>query len=205
MEETLDEQILNDGYNDKSSSFFLRVLHRVVGLAALLFPLLTITILIHVVLRYLCGINFVWLEELHWQLYAYLASFGVVFSFLTNDHVRLDLFRHRFSRKSQSVIEMAGLVFFVFPFSILLAWHGFLAVGQSFSIGEHSVNEQGLPFTFIVKLALPLSFSIILIVAMVRLMELAVANRQALDSSTPTNTLNQLWNCLLYTSPSPRD
>ena len=70
MEETLDEQILNDGYNDKSSSFFLRVLHRVVGLAALLFPLLTITILIHVVLRYLCGINFVWLEELHWQLYA---------------------------------------------------------------------------------------------------------------------------------------
>ena len=122
MEETLDEQILNDGYNDKSSSFFLRVLHRVVGLAALLFPLLTITILIHVVLRYLCGINFVWLEELHWQLYAYLASFGVVFSFLTNDHVRLDLFRHRFSRKSQSVIEMAGLVFFVIPFSILLAW-----------------------------------------------------------------------------------
>ena len=200
MEETLDEQILNDGYNDKSSSFFLRVLHRVVGLAALLFPLLTITILIHVVLRYLCGINFVWLEELHWQLYAYLASFGVVFSFLTNDHVRLDLFRHRFSRKSQSVIEMAGLVFFVFPFSILLAWHGFLAVGQSFSIGEHSVNEQGLPFTFIVKLALPLSFSIILIVAMVRLMELAVANRQALDSSTPTNTLNQWWNVRLGVS-----
>ena len=43
------------------------------------------------------------------------------------------------------------------------------------------MNEHGLPFTFIVKLALPLSFSIILIVAMVRLMELAVANRQALD------------------------
>ena len=197
MGEILDEQIQNDGNNDKSRSFFLRVLHRAVGLVALLFPLLTITILIHVVLRYLCGINFVWLEELHWQLYAYLASFGVVFSFLTNDHVRLDLFRHHFSRKSKSVIEMAGLVFFVIPFSILIAWHGFLAVVQSFSIGEHSVNEQGLPFTFIVKFALPLSFFIILIVAMVRLIELAVANRQALDSSPPTNILNQRWNGLL--------
>lgn len=197
MGEILDEQIQNDGNNDKSRSFFLRVLHRAVGLVALSFPLLTITISIHVVLRYLCGINFVWLEELHWQLYAYLASFGVVFSFLTNDHVRLDLFRHHFSRKSKSVIEMAGLVFFVIPFSILVAWHGFLAVGQSFSIGEHSVNEQGLPFTFIVKFALPLSFFIILIVAMVRLIELAVANRQALDSSPPTNILNQRWNGLL--------
>ena len=165
------------------------MLHRVVGSAALLFPLLTFTILIHVVLRYVCGINFVWLEELHWQLYAYLATFGVVFSFITNDHVRLDLFRHRFSRKSQSVIEMAGLVFFVVPFSILLAWHGFLAVGQSFSIGEHSVNEQGLPFTFIVKLALPLSFSFMLIVALVRLMDVCiVAGSQAPIPQRAKNT-----------------
>lgn len=188
MEEILDGRSPNDGQHNEPKNHFLRGLYRAVASVAFLFPLLTVTILIHVVLRYVCGINFVWLEELHWQLYAYLASFGVVFSFITNDHVRLDLFRHRFSRKNRSVIEMAGLLFCVIPFSLLLAWHGFLAAGQSFSIGERSVNEQGLPFTFVVKLALPLSFSMILIVTLVRLMELVEANRQALVSSTPTNS-----------------
>ena len=188
MEEILDGRSPNDGQHNEPKNHFLRGLYRAVASVAFLFPLLTVTILIHVVLRYVCGINFVWLEELHWQLYAYLASFGVVFSFITNDHVRLDLFRHRFSRKNRSVIEMAGLLFCVIPFSLLLAWHGFLAAGQSFFIGERSVNEQGLPFTFVVKLALPLSFSMILIVTLVRLMELVEANRQALVSSTPTNS-----------------
>ena len=173
MEEILDESVRNGQCQDEPQSCFLRGLYRAVVSAAFLFPLLTFTILLHVALRYVCGINFVWLEELHWQLYAYLASFGVVFSFITNDHVRLDLFRHRLSEKTRSVIEMAGLLFFVIPFSILLAWHGFLAAGQAFSIGERSVNEQGLPFTFIVKLALPLSFSFMLIVALIRLIELA--------------------------------
>ena len=195
MEEILDGRSPNDGQHNEPKNHFLRGLYRAVASVAFLFPLLTVTILIHVVLRYVCGINFVWLEELHWQLYAYLASFGVVFSFITNEHVRLDLFRHCFSRKNQSVIEMAGLLFCVIPFSLLIAWHGFLAVGQSFSIGERSVNEQGLPFTFVVKLALPLSFSMILIVTLVRLMELVEANRQALVSSTPTNSLKR-WSKL---------
>ena len=152
IEEIPDEQVLYGECCGEPKSFLLRALRSVVGSAALLFPLLTIAILIHVVLRYVCGINFVWLEELHWQLYAYLATFGVVFSYIRNDHVRLDLFHHRFTKKDQSIIETAGLLFFVIPFSTLLAWYGFQAAGQSFSIGEHSVNEQGLPFTFVVKL-----------------------------------------------------
>ena len=87
MEEILDEGIRNGQHHDEPQSCFLRGLYRAVVSAAFLFPLLTFTILLHVALRYVCGINFVWLEELHWQLYAYLASFGVVFSFITNDHV----------------------------------------------------------------------------------------------------------------------
>ncbi len=195
MEEVLDGRVRNGEHTNEIQNLILYGLCRAVSSAAFLFPLLTFTILIHVVLRYVCGINFVWLEELHWQLYAYLASFGVVFSFITNDHVRLDLFRHRLSEKTRSVIEMAGLLFFVIPFSILLAWHGFSAAGQAFSIGERSVNEQGLPFTFIVKLALPLSFSFILIVALMRIMELAMANPQTYGSSTPTNSL-KTWSKL---------
>jgi tripartite ATP-independent transporter DctM subunit len=69
-------------------------------------------------------------------------------------------------------------------------WYGFLAVGQSFSIGEHSVNEQGLPFTFVVKLALPLSFSFMLIVALIRLIELAFREPRACVATTKKKKLN---------------
>ncbi len=193
MEEILDNRIQGDEYQNRPNTCFLRVLSHVVGSGAFLFPLLTLTILVHVVLRYVCRINVVWLEELHWQLYAYLATFAVVFSFIRNNHVRLDLFRHRFSRRNRSVIEMAGLFFFVIPFSILLVWHGFLAAGQSFSIGERSVNEQGLPFTFIVKLALPLSFSFMLIVALVQLMDFVLAGSQAQIDSTSQRKSNHFW------------
>jgi hypothetical protein len=62
-------------------------------------------------------------------------------------------------------------MFFVVPFTGLISWHGFRSVAQSYAIGEHSVNEQGLPYTFIVKLALPLSCSCILYVAFIWLIE----------------------------------
>jgi tripartite ATP-independent transporter DctM subunit len=64
-------------------------------------------------------------------------------------------------------------------------------VGHSFSIGEHSVNEQGLPFTFVVKLALPISFSLMLLVALVRLMEFASTDRHAPVSSMGQRSSSQ--------------
>ena len=190
MEEVLDGRVRNGEHTNETPNFILYGLCRAVSSAAFLFPLLTFAILIHVILRYAFGINLVWLEELHWQLYAYLATFGVVFSFIRNNHVRLDLFHHYLTIKNQLVIEAVGLAFFVIPFSALLVWYGFLAVGQSFSIGEHSVNEQGLPFTFVVKLALPLSFSFMLIVALIRLIELAFREPRACVATTKKKKLN---------------
>ena len=66
MEEILDNRIQGDEYQNRPNTCFLRVLSHVVGSGAFLFPLLTLTILVHVVLRYVCRINVVWLEELHW-------------------------------------------------------------------------------------------------------------------------------------------
>ena len=190
MEEVLDGRVRNGEHTNETPNFILYGLCRAVSSAAFLFPLLTFAILIHVILRYAFGINLVWLEELHWQLYAYLATLGVVFSFIRNNHVRLDLFHHYLTIKNQLVIEAVGLAFFVIPFSALLVWYGFLAAGQSFSIGEHSINEQGLPFTFVVKLALPLSFSFMLIVALIRLIELSFREPRACVATTKKKKLN---------------
>ena len=138
--------------------------------AAGLFLLLTAAILVHVVLRYAAGINLVWLEELHWQLYAFLATLGVASAAATNSHVRLDLLHPRFSRRTKAFIEVVGQGLFVLPLTVLIGWHGWLSVAQAFAINERSVNEQGLPFTFIVKAALPLACGLIGLTAVARLL-----------------------------------
>ena len=116
-EEVLGKQTLNVCDQGNVGRNSLSLLHRVIGSAAILFPLLALTILIHVVLRYTLGINLVWLEELHWQLYAYLGTLSVAFSFITNGHVRLDLLRQHFSQQTLRTIEAVGLMFFVVPFT----------------------------------------------------------------------------------------
>ena len=192
-EEVPGKQTLNvcDQGNVKRNS--LSLLRRVIGSAAILFPLLALTILIHVVLRYTLGINFVWLEELHWQLYAYLGTLSVAFSFITNGHVRLDLLRQHFSQQTLRTFEAVGLMFFVVPFTGLISWHGFRSVAQSYAIGEHSVNEQGLPYTFIVKLALPLSCSCILYGAFIWLLAFLLRRSASAPFSKKINFQKFLW------------
>jgi len=146
--------------------------------AAGLFLLLTAAILVHVVLRYAAGINLVWLEELHWQLYAFLATLGVASAAATDSHVRLDLLHPRFSRRTKALIEVVGQGLFVLPLTALISWHGWLAVAQSVAISERSVNEQGLPLTCIVKAALPLACGLIGLTAVARLLRAVPLLRQ---------------------------
>jgi hypothetical protein len=72
--------------------FFVLLVSRA---AASLFFILTAAIVIHVVLRYVAGINLVWLEELHWQLYAFLATLGVASAAATDSHVRQSAWRQQ--------------------------------------------------------------------------------------------------------------
>ncbi|MBT6641820.1 MAG: TRAP transporter small permease subunit, partial [Planctomycetaceae bacterium] len=191
-EEAINKQTFNVCQQNNVEKNSLSLLRRLIGSAAILFPLLTLTIFIHVILRYALGINFVWLEELHWQLYAYLGTLSVAFSFITNGHVRLDLLRDRLSQQTLRTIEVVGLVFFVVPFTGLISWHGFQSVAQSYLIGEHSVNEQGLPCTFIVKLALPLSCACILSVAVIRLVAFS-SQRTKTAPSLRRNSFQKSW------------
>lgn len=161
----------DDGPPGPAAAAWLDAVVRTIGQAAAgLFLVLTAAIMVHVILRYACGISLVWLEELHWQLYAFLATFGVAFAAATDSHVRLDLVHQHFSRWTKAVIEVIGQGLFVLPLTGLIGWHGWLAVGQSFTIGERSVNEQGLPATFIVKAALPLACGLIGLTAIARLL-----------------------------------
>jgi len=141
--------------------------------AAWLFVVLTVAIVGHVVLRYGLRINYVWLEELHWQLYAFLATLGISYALSTDNHVRLDLLHHRFGPRLKAVIEIAGLLGLVLPLTALLVKYGFDAASQSYQINERSVSADGLPYTWVVKSAIPVGFVLVGLSAAARLIRSA--------------------------------
>ena len=62
-----------------------------------------------------------WLE-LQWYLFGAIFLLAAGYTFLYNEHVRVDVLAQRFSRKTQIYIEIAGVIFFLLPACILVFW-----------------------------------------------------------------------------------
>jgi TRAP-type mannitol/chloroaromatic compound transport system permease small subunit len=119
--------------------------------------LLMITIIIQVILRYGFNQGIVALEELQWHFYAILILTGLSFAELNRAHVRVDIISHRFSRRTNAIIEIFGYVFLLFPFLFIVFYHSLPFVADSFSKMESSVSSAGLPYRWIIKSFIPLS------------------------------------------------
>jgi TRAP-type mannitol/chloroaromatic compound transport system permease small subunit len=82
--------------------------------------------------------------EIQWYLFAAVFLLASGYTMLRQEHVKIDVLLHRFSRRTQIKIEIFGIVAFLFPFVfavIDLVWP--LVVRAYFS-GEMSQNAGGL-------------------------------------------------------------
>lgn len=86
----------------------------------------------------------------------------MVFIFLTlatgyvgDAHVRVDIFRSRFSARTQWLIEMLGTVFFVIPFTLIVIWFGYDLVSSAYHHGERSAAALGAPLRWLLLLTVP--------------------------------------------------
>jgi TRAP-type mannitol/chloroaromatic compound transport system permease small subunit len=123
-------------------------------LVAWLYPLLVLLVLLHVVLRYIFGLNLIELEELHWHVYAaaFLLAYG--YAYARDEHVRVDLLWAGWSRRTRAMIEIAGVTCLLLPFLLILAWYGIDFFWQSWAVGERSEMPGGLPGRYVLKLVL---------------------------------------------------
>src|SRR5690606_7260871 len=62
-----------------------------------------------------------WLE-LQWYLFGAIFLLAAGYTFLRNEHVRVDILSQRFSKRTQIWIEMIGVVFFLLPACALIFW-----------------------------------------------------------------------------------
>ncbi|MGD9313877.1 MAG: TRAP transporter small permease subunit [Desulfobacterales bacterium] len=128
-----------------------------------------IVIIVQVVLRYGFGHGLVLLEELQWHFYAVAFMFGLSYAVTTDSHVGMDLVYDKMSPKWQCRWDIFGLLFLLLPFAALISYQSLDFVHESWRLNERSVAPQGLPWRWAIKSVVPLSFALLVLAAVSRL------------------------------------
>lgn len=118
-----------------------------------------------VAMRYLFQSGSVGLQELEWHLFALIFLLGAAYTFKHDGHVRVDIFyqsRHMNARR-RAWVDLLGGLFFLLPFCLLIIISSAPFVASAFSIGEGSPDPGGLPYRFLLKAAIPVGFSLVLL------------------------------------------
>lgn len=118
---------------------------------ALILPLLVLTIMVNVILRYVFDIGMIELEELQWHLNAVVVMCCLAFAFKTDEHVRVDVLYSRLRPRGKDWVNLLGLVFLFLPFTALVSWNAWEVASYSWELKEGSPMPSGLPARYIIK------------------------------------------------------
>jgi len=135
---------------------------------AFTYVLLILVIMLQVTLRKGFSSGLIALEELQWHLYAIGVMFGLAYAQVNNAHIRVDLFYGAFSPRSKAWIELFGLLFLVFPFIAVVFIHSLDFVYSAWQIGERSDAPSGLPYRWLIKAVIPVSFLLLFLACLSR-------------------------------------
>ncbi|WP_297797394.1 TRAP transporter small permease subunit [uncultured Marinobacter sp.] len=139
--------------------------------ASWLWVVVTGVIIYAVVGRYAFGLGSVTLEEVQWHLAGAGWLLGLGYTLVTDDHVRVDVIHERLSLKGQAWIELFGVVFLLLPFLVLAVYEMVPYAFSSWQQGETSQAPAGLPHRWILKGILALSFVVLILAALSRLLK----------------------------------
>jgi TRAP-type mannitol/chloroaromatic compound transport system permease small subunit len=148
----------------KASLVIAERIERVIDLFGKVASWLTLSIVllivINVILRYSMSLGSVWAQELEWHLLAAMILFGISFSLLRGDNVRVDLFYANYTPQKKYIVDLVSaiLTIIIAVFFVKLSIN---YVGQSFSIGEKSPDPGGIPMRWLVKSLIPIGFSLL--------------------------------------------
>ena len=101
-----------------------------------------------VVLRYVFDIGFIWVQESIIWTHAVVFMLGAAYTLQAEEHVRVDVFYRNMSDRSRAWVDLIGVLIFLLPLCVFLAWNSIDFVTQSWTIGERSREPGGLPYPF---------------------------------------------------------
>ena len=122
-----------------------------------------------------------WLE-VQWYLFAAVVMLGASYTLFRNEHVRVDLFYGWMSERGRLWVDVFGLIVFLLPAMILLAWMTWPFFLDSFMRNEGSASPGGL-LRWPAKLLLPLGFTLLIFQGLSELIKRAALLRGPVEGA----------------------
>jgi TRAP-type mannitol/chloroaromatic compound transport system permease small subunit len=104
------------------------------------------------------------LLEIQWYLFAAVFMLGSGYAFMRNAHVRIDFLSSKFSARGRNIVDVVGIVVFVYPLCFMMTDMGWPVFHNAWVSGEMSSNAGGL-IRWPVYGLIPLGFTLLAIQA----------------------------------------
>lgn len=107
-----------------------------------------------VVLRYVFGLGFIWMQESILYMHALVFLVGAGFTLLKEGHVRVDIFYREAPVRKKALVDLLGVVFLLVPFCILVWTVSWPYVANSWAVMEGSKETSGIQGIYLLKTAI---------------------------------------------------
>lgn len=143
-----------------------QLVYIVEGILAILLLLMVLNVSFDVIMRYFFHNSSVAMQELEWHLFAIILLLGISASLKEEAHVRVDFLYERFSERVKAIINIFGTLVFLLPLALLITMGSYTFVHDSWVTKEISENPGGLPYRWLIKGMIPLSFIFLMLTAL---------------------------------------
>lgn len=114
------------------------------------------------------------LQDLQWHFHAMLLMLTFGYGYLTNAHVRVDVFRELLKRRTQAWMEFILLIVLALPFLWFMIDYGYDLFHISWKQDEGSDSMTGLDWRWAIKFFVPLGFVVAMLATLATVFRLAV-------------------------------
>ena len=142
--------------------FIIKTVDILGKVTAFLLLLMVLNVSYDVLMRYLFHNSSVGMQEMEWHLFAVIFLFGISVALKEEGHVRVDFLYDRFNPRKKAIVNIIGTVFFLMPFALLILCGSYEFVQDAYVTQEISEDPGGLPFRWLIKGMIPLSFAFLL-------------------------------------------
>ncbi len=116
---------------------------RIVAWFALIMVLVQFTV---VLLRYVFGLGFIPMQESILFMHSMLFLLAGGYTLLHNGHVRVDIFYGNAGPRAKAVIDLVGVLIFLWPLCVVMFYMAWTFVGASVRVWEGSPEGTFMPF-----------------------------------------------------------
>ena len=115
-----------------------------------------------VVMRYCFHAPTIWSMDVAVTLYAINFMISSPYCLQSGGHIRMDFFYSGWGVRRKATMDLIMYILFYFPVHIVFLYVGFEFFWESFTTGERSIMSPWMPLLWPMKIAFPISLSIML-------------------------------------------